>query len=622
MSRKSCYSDLSHPGMQEKLTQHNVSTLKLALLVAEFAQQMAAAHEMFSKEIQTVISNIKRKNHDLKKERPVETASTIHCAWEALLLEVEMDAQAHLDVASLLLKNVYKPLDEVATHKTSQAKKLQGFRQSFEMLVSNTEDKLEKCLKGYHESYQVFKMSNGSSMPGTREAAKISFYNAHNDYLLQLRSSNRLIEQFHLVLPQVLEELEEIHIDTSNTINVAIESHALLLLTKATEQHRRFESLLKVCRQVNPQLDISSFVKAVSPEPLRLELSIHQFSPPPDLNLNNPEEALRNRLVLDRHTEVAIKERRSAIQREAAELTSYIKQNQDVTQTLVNICQRNLANHLYEKVYETQEDLCRKRNEIRLANMQLAAVRAQVDMLTPKQNGTVEGVDQDSKKASSASIKGMWKKAFKTLKSTEEKSEKDKEKEKDKGKGSGSLIKRSSFTKLRKDSKEKDDVTEGEQEVSHEIDPVYSLLKCAADLPKAGSSGKPCTNTTCSGHKHGIECGGNTSQSSSPSSSASDTPRNWRKKLNARMKSFSLDTPDSPKQLLGIDETTKKKSHSFTNTCVPASHSPKTRRKKLNARMKSFSLDTQEPPKQLLAIDETTKKKSSSFTNTCLGGID
>lgn len=50
---------------------------------------------------------------------------------------------------------------------------------------------------------------------------------------------------------------------------------------------------------------------------------------------------------------------------------------------------------------------------------------------------------------------------------------------------------------------------------------------------------------------------------------ASDTPRNWRKKLNARMKSFSLDTPDSPKQLLGIDETTKKKSHSFTNTCVP-----------------------------------------------------
>ena len=39
---------------------------------------------------------------------------------------------------------------------------------------------------------------------------------------------------------------------------------------------------------------------------------------------------------------------------------------------------RNLANHLYAKVYETQEDLCLKRNEIRMANLQLASVRAQV----------------------------------------------------------------------------------------------------------------------------------------------------------------------------------------------------------------------------------------------------
>lgn len=42
---------------------------------------------------------------------------------------------------------------------------------------------------------------------------------------------------------------------------------------------------------------------------------------------------------------------------------------------------RNLANHLYSKVYETQEDMCRKRNEIRMANIQLAAVRAQVSVL-------------------------------------------------------------------------------------------------------------------------------------------------------------------------------------------------------------------------------------------------
>lgn len=58
----------------------------------------------------------------------------------------------------------------------------------------------------------------------------------------------------------------------------------------------------------------------------------------------------------------------------------------------------------------------------------------------------------------------------------------------------------------------------------------------------------------------------------------------------------------------------------FVIFLITVSQSPKTRRKKLNARMKSFSLDAPEPSKHLLAIDETTKKKSSSFTNTCLRG--
>lgn len=39
---------------------------------------------------------------------------------------------------------------------------------------------------------------------------------------------------------------------------------------------------------------------------------------------------------------------------------------------------RSLAKHQYAKVYETQEDMCRKRNEIRVATLQLAAIKAQV----------------------------------------------------------------------------------------------------------------------------------------------------------------------------------------------------------------------------------------------------
>lgn len=520
MSQKRCYSELTHPSMRETIRQHNCYALQLTMLVAEFAQQIATAYENFSKELETVIGTFRKSSNDLKKDReiPSDTPSSIFAAWETLLQETENDAQAHLDVAGLLIKNVYKPLEEIATHKTSQAHKLYQFRDVFEDLIKRSEEHLLELEKEYHNSYKRY--SNIMSTSG-RETAKSDFYNAHNDYVLQFRASNCLVEKVQDVLPAVLEELEEIHIDTCNTIKVAIESHALVLLTKATERHGRFDDLLKVCHQVNPQLDISYFIRSMSQDSIRLQLLPYEFNSPANINAEVMEhESVRDQLILDRHTESTIRTRRQAVQKEAAELTSYIKQNQDVTQTLVNMCQRNLANHLYAKVYETQEDMCRKRNEIRLANIQLAAVRAQIEVLSPNHNGAVESADQEPKKThSSASIKGMWKKAVKSLKSNSGEPKPTRLSKK------GSLIKR-------KDSKEGSEGEGAEEEKpagrgrhqsAQEIDPVYSLLKCAADLPKASRS---CTHTHCTGHhaRHSSQQGdsacGNTSKNSSPSSSA------------------------------------------------------------------------------------------------------
>ena len=48
---------------------------------------------------------------------------------------------------------------------------------------------------------------------------------------------------------------------------------------QANEQQRRFEDLLKICRQVNPQLDISYFMNALNPECAKMELNFHKFRP-------------------------------------------------------------------------------------------------------------------------------------------------------------------------------------------------------------------------------------------------------------------------------------------------------------------------------------------------------
>ncbi|XP_041366943.1 uncharacterized protein LOC121381665 [Gigantopelta aegis] len=497
MSHRHCYTSLAHPSMKEVINLHNYSALKLAVLVAEFAQQIAATYEHVSKEIQSITTTFRKKNYELKKERPTDTTSTISIAWESLLQETEMDAQAHLDVASLLIKNVYRPLSDVASYKRSQGQKLCTFRENFENLLEDSEKHLSTTEATYYSCYEMYKDAEDEEK---RDNAKSDLYNAHNSYVLQLRASNRIADEFHKVIPQVLEELEEIYIDTSNTINVAIETHALLLLTKANEQHRKFDDLLHICRQVNPQMDVSQFVKSVSSDLSGPHIPSHHFHPADDVeDVSTTEVTMKNQLIVDKYTENCIRSQLVELQKEAMQLTVYIKQKQDATNTLINVCQRNLANHMYAKVYETQEEMCQNRNEIRIANMRLAGIRAQIEMLTPKQNGAVyqDQEDDESKRSQSSAIKGMWKKAFKNLKSNEKQNWLTKK---------GSLIKR-------KDSKDQGQ-EETEEEICKEIDPVYSLLKCAADLPKAGKS-------ACSiSSKHSShDSSGNTSKTSSPSSS-------------------------------------------------------------------------------------------------------
>ncbi|KAK7477183.1 hypothetical protein BaRGS_00031568 [Batillaria attramentaria] len=336
MSQK--YTALGHPDLKDAVHLHNYSIFRLAVLVSEFAQQMAAAHELFSKEIQSVISAFRRRSYELKKERPVDTPCSIFTAWETLLQETEMDAQAHLDAAGLLIKNVYRPLQEVATHKSTHTQQLIAFRDILEKLLEQCETGLTKVEEEYQDAINALaEKTEEEEEAQTKEKA----LNCHNEYLLSLRSTNRTIEQFRVTLPDVLEEMEEIYIDASNTINVAIEGHALLMLTKATEQHRRFENQLKICRQVNPQLDVSFFVSAANPENVPMpRVSLHHFHVTLPPGAEELEVILRNQLIVDECTEKGLNDRRVSLQRRGMELASAIKHSQDKINAHINVCQR------------------------------------------------------------------------------------------------------------------------------------------------------------------------------------------------------------------------------------------------------------------------------------------
>ena len=50
-------------------------------------------------------------------------------------------------------------------------------------------------------------------------------------------------------------------------------------LHQANDQKRRWESILKLCKQVNPKTDVSNFVLAVMPEILPYDPKQYQFVP-------------------------------------------------------------------------------------------------------------------------------------------------------------------------------------------------------------------------------------------------------------------------------------------------------------------------------------------------------
>ncbi|GFR98024.1 hypothetical protein ElyMa_002760200 [Elysia marginata] len=146
--------------------------------------------------------------------------------------------------------------------------------------------------------------------------------------------------------------MEEIYIDTGNTINVAVQSHALLLLTKAKEQHKRYEGQLRLCRQVSPHADVTYFVKAVSQENSTLTfVQTHQEFKPAVALAADDQKSLCRQLILDRLTEESVLRKRSSLQAKAMEMTVSLKHNQDIISTLSNVCQR--SNRLTFKLSST-----------------------------------------------------------------------------------------------------------------------------------------------------------------------------------------------------------------------------------------------------------------------------
>ncbi|KAG8231652.1 hypothetical protein J437_LFUL013147 [Ladona fulva] len=171
--------------------------------VSDFTQQLSQVYEAHAEELQRLVENFRKRNAELRKERPA-CQSSVFNAWETLLAEVEVDSQAHSDIASVLGRQVARPLLERTFHCKIQARKVFTHRESFETILSKTEEVLSKCRQDYKAAYAACCQSPSA-------VTLAAYVEAHNAYVQQLGATNGMIEEYGKeTLPQLLRVSEAI----------------------------------------------------------------------------------------------------------------------------------------------------------------------------------------------------------------------------------------------------------------------------------------------------------------------------------------------------------------------------------------------------------------------------
>lgn len=409
--------DYGHASLNEALKTQNGVTFKLVKTVSDFTETLSHLYEEHAAALQTLVSTYRKKNGDLRKERPA-CHSTLFYAWETFLQEIEADSQASSDVASALSRQVSRPMLDKSFHRKVQSRKIFTHRESFETIITKTEEKLAKCRLDYKQCYLAHRQN-------PTQHSLSQYIDAHNAYVQQLHATNAMLEAYHCdTIPQLMQELEEIYSDLCSIVTEAVIQGAEVISSKAADQIKRYDGLSNQCKTISPQQDLTNFVRILPQSPNPQKVPKRAFAPPQppaegeepsDFNDNSPPP-FRNELVIERNSSVQLRTSLEALKREAADLEMQIRQLQDTVDAMVRTQIRGIENQLYNKANELQEDLSMKKFDLRAKQIHLAAVRAQKELfLTKLDPGSPRG-ERKLSSASSSSMKTKWLKAFRSLK--------------------------------------------------------------------------------------------------------------------------------------------------------------------------------------------------------------
>ncbi|XP_067135891.1 protein vav isoform X4 [Centruroides vittatus] len=611
------FRNLTSSWSRQKIRAHNELNWRMVRTVADFTQQLSSIHEQHAEELQLLVETFRKRNAELRRERP-SYQSGLFTIWEVLLQEVEIDSQVHGDIARSLARHLGMMLLEKTFHRKIQSRKIFLHRESFETILNKAEELLKKCHQDYSDAYKKLLSSRN-------HAQLAEYYDMHNAYVQQLRAANGMLEYYHAqILPKLLEELEHVYLDLSDTLAGSMVAAAEMLASKAREQGNHYDNLCSACRNVNSKTDLVNFIKTLNLEKATAPLKTHLFMAPRAENESgqvtpDPMLMLRNELVVERIAHLSLPNRSQSLRQDVSNLESQIRQLQEAVDSLTRLQQRSLESNLYNKSNELQEDISMKRFDLQVANIHLAAVKAQLELVASKEgNHSDENQHNRDRKTSTSSTAGMknkWLKAFRSLKTGSiNMPEKNDLGDKKNGKGP-----------TRPQSATPSPLDTGQhifQEYTYKkITPCDYCSQILRGHVRQGLKCKMCKMNVhadcqdkvskCQPKPRLLRRQKSTSEietkmlATEPEEDTPHSPR--RQKLSLRMKSFSLDSPESSEHVHRRHQMGQSSSHCSSHSQSP--QSPQGRRQLLSA--KTVRMSSVDLP------DDNEKSLSSASTSPC-----
>ncbi|CAN8004526.1 unnamed protein product, partial [Ixodes hexagonus] len=352
--------------------------------VADFTQQLSNLHARHAEELQLLVESFRKRNSELRKERKVRTEMVNYFQNQFVTIEWSSRIRGRCETSdvvslSLFLKHSTQKL-QIKTRKGLWADK------RLSLFLS----KLENVLVGhgnYAEAYRaVSRRGFSEPVDAGDDAALAAYYDCHNAYVQQLAATNGMMDEYYAnTLPRLLDELQEVYCDLSTVVAQSLLAAADLLASKAREQAEHYEAVGSSCRAVNAKTDLAGFVRTlcsdrntgVPPTPPR-----HQFLAPrgddESISSGDSQQTLGEQMVVDRLASLSVVARSESLKQDIAQLETQVRQLQETLDALLRLQQRSLESSLYNKANELQEDISLKRFDLHVAQIHLAAVKAQL----------------------------------------------------------------------------------------------------------------------------------------------------------------------------------------------------------------------------------------------------